>query len=107
MGAQHANPLFEDLPAYARIEPVLLPYTDATLFGVLVQAPMIKEVHDAGKIAIKVLKGAAGSMKAEELKKAVSKAKFEAASALERREGLVGTAIDQVRHGFTSSTTII
>ena len=86
---------------------MLLPYTDAALFGVLVQAPTIKEVHDAGKIAVKVLKGAAGSVKADELKKAVSKAKFEAASALERREGLLGTAITQVRHGFTSSTTII
>ena len=102
-----ASPLFEGLPAHARVEPVLLPYTDATLFGLLVQAPTIKEVHDAGKIAVKVLKGAASSVKADELKKAVSKAKFEAASALERREGLVGSAITQVRHGSTSSTTII
>ena len=102
-----ANPLFEGLPAHARVEPVLLPYTDAALFGVLIQAPTTKEVHDAGKIAVKVLKGAAGSVKAEELKKAVSKAKFEAASALERREGLVGNAITQVRHAFTGSTTII
>jgi ubiquinol-cytochrome c reductase core subunit 2 len=98
-----ANPLFEGLPAHARIEPVLLPYSDAALFGVLVQAPTIKEVHDAGKITAKVLKGAAGSVKAEELKKAVCKAKFEAASALERREGLVGAATAQVRHGFTGS----
>ena len=65
---------------------MLLPYTGAGLFGVLVQAPTIKEVHKAGKIAVNVLKGAAGSVKADELKKAVSKAKFEAASALERRE---------------------
>ena len=102
-----ANPLFEGLPAHARIEPVLLPYTDAALFGVLVQAPTTKEVHDAGKIVVKVLKGAAGSVKTEELKKAVSKAKFEAANALERREGQVGTAIAQVRHGFTDYITII
>ena len=102
-----ASPLFEGLLAHARVEPVLLPYIDAALFGVLVQAPTIKEVHDAGKIAVKVFKGAAGSVKAEDLKKAVSKAKFEAASALERREGLVGNAITQVRHRSTSSTPII
>ena len=101
-----ASPLFEGLPARARIEPVLLPYTDAALFGVLVQAPTIKEVHDAGRITVNVLKGAAGSVKPEELKKAVSKAKFEAASVLERREGLVGAAIDQVRRGFIGPITI-
>ena len=101
-----ASPLFEGLPAHARVEPVLLPYTDAALFGVLVQAPTIKEVHDAGKITVKVLKGAASSVKAEELKKAVSKAKFEAASALEQREGLVGAAITQVRYGFSCSLPI-
>ena len=37
----------------------------------------------------------------------MSKANFEAASALERREVLFGTAITQVLHGSMSSTTII
>lgn len=86
---------------------VLLQCTAAAPFGVLVQEPTIKEVHDAGKIAVEVLKGAVGSLNAYEVKKAVSKAKFGAASALERRGGLVGTAIAQVLHAFTSSTTII
>ena len=90
---ESASPLFEGLPAHARVNPVLLPYTDAALFGVLVQAPTMKEVHDEGKIAVKVLKGAAGAVKADGLKKAVSKAKFVAASALEGREGSVGTAL--------------
>ena len=79
-----------------------MPYTDSALFGMLVQAPTTIEVHDAGTIAVKVLKGAAGSVKADELKKMVDKAK-EAANALERREGLVGTATTQ-GHVFTSST---
>ena len=86
---------------------MLLPYTDTALFGALVQAPTIKEMHDTRKIAVKVLRGPAGCVKAEELKKAVSMAKFEAASVLERREGLVGTAITRVRDGFTGSITII
>jgi len=94
-----ASTLFEGLPAHAKVEPVLLPYTDAALFGVLVQAPTTKDVREATRITVNVLKGAAGSVKAEELKKAVSKAKFEAASALERREGVVSAAIAQVRYG--------
>ena len=88
--------LFEGLPAHATVEPVLLPYTDAALFGVLVQAPTTKDVREASRITVNVLKGAAGSVKAEELKKAVRKAKFEAASALERREGVVSVATAQV-----------
>jgi ubiquinol-cytochrome c reductase core subunit 2 len=77
---------------------VLLPNTDAALFGVLVEAPTTTEIREAGKIVVKILKGgAAGSVKAEELNKAVCKTKFEAASALETREGVVGTAIAQVR----------
>jgi hypothetical protein len=54
------------------------------------------EVREAGKIVVKVLKGAASSVKADELKKVVCKAKFEAARRLETREGVVGAAIAQV-----------
>jgi ubiquinol-cytochrome c reductase core subunit 2 len=97
--------LFEGLPAHARVEPVLLPYTDAALFGVLIQAPTTNEVRQAGKVVANVLKGAAGSVKAEDLKKAVCKAKFDAASALERREGVVGAAIAQARPRFCRSVT--
>ena len=54
-GHGSASPLFESLPAHARVDPVFLPYIDAALFGVVVQAPTIKEVHDARKIEVKVL----------------------------------------------------
>ena len=48
---------------------MLLRYTQAALFGVLVQVPTTKEVHDTGKIAVKALKGAADSVKVNYLKK--------------------------------------
>ena len=51
-----------------------------------------------------MLKGAAGSVKAIKLKKLVSNVIFESP---ERREGLVSTAIAQVRNGSTGSITII
>ena len=90
-----ASPLFEGLPSRARIEFVLLSYTDAALFGLLVQAPTIEEVHVRGRSQSMCSKGAAGSLKAEELKKVVRNAIFESANALEPREGLVSTAISQ------------
>jgi len=49
-------------------------------------------VKEAASAAVKALKdsAASGGVKAEELKKAVAKAKFEAASAVDRRDGLIG-----------------
>ena len=54
--------LFEGLPAYARVEPVLLLHT-AALFDVLVQAPTAR---GASRMTVNVLKGTAGSVKVEE-----------------------------------------
>ena len=86
---------------------MLPPYTAAALFGVLVQSPTIMaEVHDCGQHRSQSAQRCGGLVKADESKKEVNKAKFEAASALPRQEGLVGTAITQGYHGFTSSTSI-
>ena len=68
---------FKGLPAPARIEPVLLLYTNAVLFGLLVQAPTTEEVHVREK-------SQSTCSKAEEPNKAVSKAILESPSALER-----------------------
>ena len=40
-----AIPLFEGLPSLARIESVLLSYTDAALFGLVVRVPTIEQAH--------------------------------------------------------------
>ncbi|KAF8170779.1 Metalloenzyme, LuxS/M16 peptidase-like protein [Pholiota molesta] len=69
--------------------PVHLAYSDATLFGLLVQGSTVEGVKEAGKIAVSALKAAAQGIKAEELTSAKAKAKFAAASAVDTREGLV------------------
>ena len=51
-----------------------------------------------GRVTVKVLKAAAGSVAAEEQKKAVVKAKFEVANTPELRARLVGPVIAQERH---------
>lgn len=82
------SPIAAALPQGASVQTVLLPYSDATLFGILVQGATAEDVKVAGQAAVKALKEA-GSVKEEELKKAVAKAKFAAASAVESKQGLV------------------
>lgn len=70
----------------ATVTSVLLPYSDATLTGVLVQGADAKSVAEAAKAVVEKLKK---PLSADELKIAVARAKFGAAAALEGREGLV------------------
>jgi len=90
--SQGTSPLSAVIPAGTTVQPVHLPYSDASLFGLLVQGESTKHVKEAASAAVKALKdsAASGGVKAEELKKAVAKAKFEAASAVDRRDGLIG-----------------
>ncbi|KAF5349067.1 hypothetical protein D9757_012200 [Collybiopsis confluens] len=73
----------------ASVKVVYLPYSDAALFGFLVQGANGEAVAKAGKIAVDALKSVSSGLKGDEWKKAVAKAKFAAASTLEGREGLV------------------
>lgn len=79
---------FAELPVGTSVQAVYLPYSDATLFGLLVQGTTTEGVKEAGKIAVQALK-AAGGAKAEDLKKAIAKAKFAAASSIDGRDGIV------------------
>lgn len=81
------------------VRAVYLPYSDATLFGLLVQGSTAEGVKSAGKAAVAALK-AAGDVKGEELKKAVMKAKFAAASSLDGRDGLIATLAANVSGTF-------
>ncbi|KAF8522769.1 Metalloenzyme, LuxS/M16 peptidase-like protein [Hysterangium stoloniferum] len=87
------SPLSGTLPTGTSAQTVLLQYSDATLFGLLVQGKTPESVTEAGKLAVKALKdvSAPGVVQAEDLKKAAAKAKFLAASAADGREGLVST----------------
>lgn len=86
--SQGLSPLAAALPQGATVQTVFLPYSDATLFGLLVQGATGEEVKAAGQAAVKALKEA-GSAKAEDVKKAVAKAKFTAASAIDGKHGFV------------------
>ncbi|GAA6058632.1 hypothetical protein JCM10212_004043 [Sporobolomyces blumeae] len=72
-----------------------LAYSDAGLFGISVQAPTA-EVADVATKALAELKAVAKGASDEQVKQAVAKAKFAAASALETRAGqveLVGASL--------------
>ncbi|GBE86851.1 Cytochrome b-c1 complex subunit 2, mitochondrial [Sparassis crispa] len=86
--SQGLSPIAAGTPVGTSVKSVLLPYSDATLFGLLIQGETTEGVKAAGQAAVTALK-AAGSLKGEDLKKAVSKAKFEAASAFDKRDGLI------------------
>jgi ubiquinol-cytochrome c reductase core subunit 2 len=98
--SQGLSPISDKIPLGTSVQTVLLPYSDATLFGLLVQGTTSEGVKEAGKAAVKALKDSAvsGAVKAEELKKAVAKAKFAAASAVEDRDGLVSVLGAKVSH---------
>ncbi|KAF8900132.1 Metalloenzyme, LuxS/M16 peptidase-like protein [Gymnopilus junonius] len=91
------------LPEGISVQPVYLPYTDASLFGLLVQGPTTASVKEASKAAIAALKAASQGIKAEELKSAVAKAKFAAASSVETREGLVNALGSKIFSGVNTS----
>ncbi|KAF4611816.1 hypothetical protein D9613_003945 [Agrocybe pediades] len=90
------------LPEGTSVQPVYLPYSDASLFGLLVQGSTSAGVTEAGKAAVSALKAAAQGIKEEELKAAVGKAKFAAASAADTRDGLVNALSSKI---FSDSVT--
>jgi ubiquinol-cytochrome c reductase core subunit 2 len=85
------SPISSAISEGTSVQAIYLPYSDATLVGLLVQGQTAADVKEAGKAAVQALKGAAttSGMSAEALKKAIVKAKFAAASAVDTREGLI------------------
>lgn len=101
--SQGTSPITAASPKGTTVEVVYLPYSDASLFGFLVQGPTGAAVKEAGVAAVAALKTATNGLKAEDLKKAVAKAKFAAASAVDSREGLVSVLGSKVLAGSESS----
>ncbi|KAI0744449.1 LuxS/MPP-like metallohydrolase [Earliella scabrosa] len=100
--AQSTSPIAASVPVGASVKSVLFPYSDASLFGLLVQGETPADVKTAAKAAVEAVK-AAGSLKGEELQKAVAKAKFAAASAFDVRDGLVASLGPKILSGSSSS----
>jgi len=103
--SQGLSPIAVSIPEGTTVQSVYLPYSDATLFGLLVQGTTAAGVTEARKAAVKALKSAAatGGVKGEELKKAVAKAKFAAASAIDGRDGFVSVLGSKVLAGSQAS----
>jgi len=95
------SPLSE-LPLGTSVQSVYLPYSDAALFGLLVQGTTTKGVKDAGKLVAKALKEAA-AVKSGDLKKALAKAKFAAASSVDNRDGIINVLGPKVFAGSDTS----
>ncbi|KAI0686929.1 Metalloenzyme, LuxS/M16 peptidase-like protein [Cytidiella melzeri] len=96
------SPLASSIPQGSSVQTVFLPYSDATLFGLLVQGETAEDVKVAGKAAVAALKEAS-NVKAEDLKKAVAKAKFAVASSTDSRSGLVSVLGSKVLAGASAS----
>lgn len=94
------------LPEGASAQIVYLPYSDATLFGFLIQSSSAAAAKEASKSVVTTMKAAAKSIKAEELRSAVAKAKFSAANAMESRDGLVNALGSGVRLTCVSSSSL-
>ncbi|KAI0076866.1 LuxS/MPP-like metallohydrolase [Panus rudis PR-1116 ss-1] len=93
------SPIAAGIPEGTSVQTVLLPYSDASLFGLLVQGPNAESVKAAGKAAVTGLKEAAAGVKGDDLKKAIAKAKFAAAASAEGRSGLVASLGSKVLAG--------
>ena len=90
------SPIAANLPEGVSVRSVLLPYSDAALYGIVIQGADTERVKEAGKVAVAALK-ASGDLKGDDLKKAIAKAKFNAASALDGRDNTIFALGTQVR----------
>lgn len=93
------SPLSAAIPAGVHARTVVLPYSDAALFGVLLQGDDAKAVGSAAKAAVDVFKSTASKVSAEEATKAVAKAKFAVAGGAEKRDGFVSLLGPKVLSG--------
>lgn len=93
------SPLSAAIPPKTTVQSVIFPYSDATLLGLVVQSETVEGAKIAGQAVVKALKesGTSTGVKAEDIKKAIAKAKFAAASSTESREGFVSTFGPHVR----------
>ncbi|KAH9996409.1 LuxS/MPP-like metallohydrolase [Russula compacta] len=99
-------PLASAIPAGVRARSVLLPYSDATLIGVVLEGRDAAALGEGAKAVVRAFKDAAaagGKIGQEELTRAVARAKFQLAAGVEAREGYVGTFGPKVLKGEAAS----
>ncbi|TEB33922.1 LuxS/MPP-like metallohydrolase [Coprinellus micaceus] len=101
--SQGVSPIAAALPQGSSVQSVYLPYSDASLVGVLVQGHSAAAVKEAGKVVVDAVKKAAAGASAEEVATAVAKAKFAAASAADARAGIVDAIGAKIFSGSDAS----
>jgi ubiquinol-cytochrome c reductase core subunit 2 len=98
--ASSAAPLASAIPAGVRAHSVLLPYSDATLVGVVLEGKDGAALKEGARAVVGAFKdAAAGKVGKEELARAVARAKFQLAASTEAREGYVGAFGPKVLKG--------
>ncbi|KAK0440070.1 Metalloenzyme, LuxS/M16 peptidase-like protein [Armillaria borealis] len=105
--SQGLSPIASAIPAGTSVQSVYLPYSDASLFGLLVQGPSGASVKEAGKVAVQALKAAAQGLSKEDAAKAAAKAKFAAASAIEGRDSFINVLGSKVLAGSDASVNAV
>ena len=89
--AGSAAPVASAIPAGINARSMLLPYSDATLIGVVLEGKDSASLKEGSKAVVGAIKdSAAGKVGKEELTRAVARAKFQLAAGIEAREGLAG-----------------
>jgi ubiquinol-cytochrome c reductase core subunit 2 len=102
--AGSSAPVASAIPAGVNARSVLLPYSDATLIGVLLEGKDAAALKEGAKAVVSAFKGAAaGKVGKEELARAVARAKFQLAAGVEAREGYVGAFGPKVLKGEPAS----
>ncbi|KAM6493021.1 Metalloenzyme, LuxS/M16 peptidase-like protein [Amanita muscaria] len=91
------------IPQDSSVQAVYLPYSDASLVGLLIQGVTTAAVKEAGKAAVQALQGAASGIKEEDFKRAVAKAKFNAAQAIDTKYGIITALGTQIFGGPETS----
>jgi len=100
------SPLAAGLPEGASVQTVFLPYSDATLFGLLVQGDNVVLAKQAGEVAVQALKSAA-SVQPDAANTAIAKAKFAAANAVDGRDGYISVLGPKVLEGADASASSV
>jgi ubiquinol-cytochrome c reductase core subunit 2 len=102
--AASSAPVASGIPAGIHARSVLLPYSDATLVGVVLEGSDGAALREGAKAVVGAFKDAAGGkVGKEELARAVARAKFQLAAGVEAREGYVGAFGPKVLKGETAS----
>ncbi|KAH7104547.1 LuxS/MPP-like metallohydrolase [Auriculariales sp. MPI-PUGE-AT-0066] len=96
------GPLAANIPIGASVEMVLYNYSDAALFGFLVQAETAETVAAAAKAIVAGIKAISSKApESSDLKAAIAKSRFRAAQAVEGRTGFATVTGTQLLGGST------